>query len=333
MRIIAILLILIINSCSFNREQNDLLQKLKRYKPEIYKDSFQLELLSTFSKNEIIKLASNKNPNIAIAFFKCLIKKYPSECFQVCLKNIDNKKIMYVQTSYDTQIGMTVGTAMLYFAYDKQNVITEKELNTIIDMAILDFENRWYLGMYVGRFLAKNVNKPDPRYYSSLKQLIISYPEFSYFDNLSLLKYFNNYNISEDSIVINKFIKKLLYHDYIYINEALTYIIQSPQLEYFPILEDYYYSKIIGKNFRADEIYFELKLFMEATLQYKSPKAIKIIDGLVNDVNYHSDGFELVSKEHIYQLLKNTDSTSYFIDVTKTLKKKINHQKLAKIDF
>ncbi len=297
----------LLTSCKYNKEQNKLLSQIEKSKSEIFTEKFKNDVVQNFTKENLVELSSNHNSEVAIYFYHLLVKKYPNEAYNVFLKNIDNVKKIVISTSYDTLQEMTVSGAMLYYATLKNNVFNNKQLDEILDKIILDLENKKHLSGYLALYLEKNKIHPNPKYYPYLKTEIQKKSPENYFNNIAFIAYFSNYNNPEDVTIINKYLEKSIYTEPTYFNSAIEFIYYSPKPEYFSVLEKYYTKKIKGKKFRADDTFFELELFTKATSQFKNEEGKKLLDKLIKETAYFSEGRFLAPKEQIYLILKNED--------------------------
>lgn len=328
-QIIFILFIFI--SCGFDKNQNQILVKIEKSDNSIFEKKFKEKVISNFSKNQIIELSSNKNPEIALYFYQVLVDKYPNATYSVFLKNINNKKMSVISTSYDTLEEMTVSQAMLFYATLKENVFTEKQLNEILDKIILDVDNKSHLYGYLAMYLDKNKNTPNPKYYSIIRKEVLNSNQKPYFHNHALINYFSNYNKPEDIIIIKDFIKKSIYDEPTYFNSGIEFIANSPNEQYFDILKNYFDKKIKYEKFRADDVFFELELFTKALTKYKTNESKELITEIANKSNYYSQGNFIASREQIYLLLENEDKSNYFSEIKQKLSNEVSETKLDSI--
>ncbi|WHF52387.1 hypothetical protein QGN23_03685 [Chryseobacterium gotjawalense] len=318
-------------SCGYDKSQTQILEKIEKSNNSIFEKKFNEKVISSFSKKQIIELSSNKNPEIALYFFQILVNKYPDDAYSVFLRNIDNKKISTIATSYDTLEEMTVSQAMLFYAILKQSIFTEEQLNEILDKIILDINNKRHLYGYLAMYLDKNKNNPDPKYYSILRKEILDTTSKPYFHNHAIINYFSNYNKPEDVIIIKDFIKKSVYDEPTYFNSGIEFIANSPKEQYFDILTDYFDKKIKDQKFRADDIFFELELYTKALTRYKSNESKELITEIVNKSNYYSQGNFLAPREQVYLLLENEDKKNYFSVLKQKLSQEVSKTKLDSI--
>lgn len=301
-----------------------LLSKIENSKSEIYTEKFKNNIVQNFAKDDLVELSSNQNSEVAIYFYQLLVKKYPNEAYKVFLKNIDNVKKIVISTSYDTLQEMTVSEAMLYYATLKNNAFNDKQLGEILDKIILDLDNKKHLSGHLALYLEKNKTNPNPKYYSYLKTEIQKNSPENYFNNIAFITYFSNYKKPEDVTIINKYLENSIYKEPTYSNSAIEFIYYSPKPEYFSVLEKYYNKKIKGKKFRADDIFFELELFTKAISKYKNEESKKLLDKLVKETAYFSEGRFLAPKEQIYLILENEEESNFFSDEKIYLSKHIN---------
>lgn len=306
-------------------EQKEVLSKVENSKSEIFEEKFKKVIIQTFTKDNLVELSSNKNPEVALYFYQILLKKYPEEAFNVFLKNIDNLKKTVISTSYDTLQEMTISEAMLYYATLKNSIFSQKQLDEILDRIILDLDNKKHLSGHLALYLEKNRNNPNPKYYSKLKTEIQRNSTENYFNNLSFITYFSKYNRPEDIIIISNYLENSIYKEPTYFNSAIEFIYNSPKPEYFRVLEKYYDKKIKGKKFRADDIFFELELFTKAVSRFKNENAKNLLDKLINNTSYFSEGRFFAPNEQIYLVLQNEDKANFFYYEKKQLSKQVNN--------
>ncbi|WP_162143040.1 hypothetical protein [Chryseobacterium gregarium] len=316
--------LLLLTSCKYNTEQEALLNKIENSKNEIFKEKFKNTIIQSFTKDKIVDLSSNQNTEIALYFYQILVKKYPEQAYNVFLENINNLKKVIISTSYDTLQEMTLSEAMLYYATVKDNVFSKKQLDIILDKIILDLANKKHLSGHLALYLEKNKDKPNPKYYSRLKTEIEKGSPDNYFNNISFVTYFSNYNNPEDIKLITKYLESSIYKEPTYFNSAIEFINYSPKPEYFKVLDNYYDKKIDGKKFRADDIFFELELFTKAVSKYKNEEGKKLLNKLTKKTLYFSEGSFLASNEQIYLILENEDKTNFFSDEKRILSKQIS---------
>ncbi|KQT17440.1 hypothetical protein ASG31_08495 [Chryseobacterium sp. Leaf404] len=314
----------LLTSCKYNTEQKALLSKIENSKSEIFEENFENVITETFAKDDLAELSSNQNAKIAIYFYEILLKRYPTEAYHIFLKNINNTEKIVISTSYDTLQEMTVSEAMLYYATLKNNVFSQKQLDVISDKIILDLDNKKHLSGHLTLYLDNNKENPKPKYYSILRAEIQKKIPDNYYNNITLLTYFSNYNKPEDVKLITECLENSIYREPTYFNSAIEFINHSPKPEYFKILENYYDRKINGKKFRADDIFFELELFTKAVSKYKNEEGKKLLDKLIKKTSYFSEGSFLAPNEQIFLILESEDKTNFFSDEKTILSKQIN---------
>lgn len=322
--LIPIFCLFLLTSCKYNTEQKTLLNKIENSKIEIFEENFKNVVIQNFTEGDLAELSSHQNTEISLYFYEILVKKHPIQAYNVFLKNINNVKKVVISTSYDTLQEMTVSEAMLYYATLKNNIFSQKQLDIILDKIILDLDNKKHLSGNLALYLEKNKANPNPKYHSILKAEIQKISPDNYFNNITFITYFSNYNKPEDINLISKYLESSIYKEPTYFNSAIEFINYSPKPEYFKVLKNYYNKKINGKKFRADDIFFELELFTKAVSKYKNEEGKVLLDKLIKKTAYFSEGRFLASNEQIYLILENEDKSNFFSDERRILSKQIN---------
>ncbi|NIF04906.1 hypothetical protein F3J23_05580 [Chryseobacterium sp. Tr-659] len=329
---ISLLLFLTFTSCDYNQNQKDIIQQITSSGDIKYESVFKNNLLTKFSKKEIIDLSSHENPEVALYFFNILVEKYPEECFKVLMKNLDNQKILNIHTSYDTIDEKTVPDAMMFYTISRKNIFTHQQKEQLFTAILKDFEHKHHLEGYLFSYLYENVNNPDPKFYPEIRKLIERKREDINLGDLALLNYMANYNQPKDSLLIKDFLYRGARQNKsypIHMNISVEFIKKHPLPSYFPILEEFNNTIIKGKTFRADDSFFELEDLTIATLQYKTEKAKKLINTIAYDTSYEPN--DLALNENLYFLLKKYDTTNYFSDITDKIEPQISTTKLNSV--
>ncbi len=329
--ILSFVLLFSLSSCNYSEKQQDIIQKISKKDTSRFDESFRKNLLNEFSKTDIIRLSSHENAEVALYFFQILLEKYPEECFDVLMKNLDNKKTSIISTSYDTLNAMTVPEAMLFWE-SRKNIFTKEQKKELFEAILTDIEHKTHLDGYVFMYMLDHEKNPDPKYYSSVRKMITTGADH-YMGDYTLLNYFSNYNKPEDSLIIKDFLKKNIFDKgSIHMNLTVEYIGKHPKPSYFPILREFYDERIKGNTFRADDIFFEFEDLTKATIWYKTEDAKNLMKDIAYRTKYTSSGNYLASNEQIYFLLKKYDNANYFKEVTDDLGRKTDPVKLDSIE-
>lgn len=301
----------IIYSCGFNEPQKNIIQNIEHHNGNIYSSDFQKDVLRYFSNKDIIELSSDSNPYIAIYFFKLLVKKFPEDCYEVFVKNFNNKNTLEISTSYDTVETMTVSQAMLFYCIFDNNIFSESQQLEIFDRIVKNLNRNRDLELYYIYFLDKYSNSPNPRYYSIIKN-DLQYQTKKYFFIPGLIKYFSNYNKEEDEILIKNYITNYLYKSPLYPNPALEFIEEKPKPEFFSLLCNLYYNKIKEDTIYIYSNYFDLEYFIKALIKYENTKAKEILNEIIQSKNLNIQGDVNFQNEEIYKLLVKDNKKGFF---------------------
>lgn len=324
--------VLSLSSCNYSEKQHSMIHSIAKKSQNTYNPQFRKNILNEFSKKEIVDLSSSNNPEVALYFYEILIEKFPEECFEILIKNLNNKKTLDIFTSYDTINEMTVPNAMMFYAISKNNIFTNDQKEKLFSIVLNDIEKKSHLEGYLLLYLNEQKSNPNPQYYSNIKKIILKRSSNQFYSNSVLLNYFTNYNKPEDSLIIKKILKTNISEEgMIHMNSTVEYIKDHSKITYFPILDEFYVKKIKGKTFRADDTFFELEDLTKATINYKSEKAKELLKNITFDTKYESNGNSSASNEHIYLLLKDKDRSNYFAEITDNLKRKVDKVKLDTI--
>ncbi|MBL1220757.1 hypothetical protein JET18_07915 [Chryseobacterium sp. L7] len=325
--LLPIILLLFLTSCSYSEKQQAVIEKITKKNEARFDEGFRKNLLDEFSKGDIIRLSSDENPELALYFYRVLLEKYPEECFDVLMKNLDNKKQSVISTSYDTLNEMTVPEAMMFWESQK-NIFTKDQKKKLFETILADIEHRTHLDGYIFMYLLDHEKNPDPAYYPAIKKMITKGANH-YMGNFALLNYFTNYNKPEDSLIIKDFLKKNISEDSdIHMNISVEYIRKHPKPSYLSILQEFYDKRVKGEKIQANNSFFELEDLTKATLQYKTESAKKLMNDIAYKTSFTASKNNIAAKEHIYYLLKKYDTSDYFSEITNDFEKKADKVKL-----
>lgn len=328
---LSFVILLSLASCQYNQQQKDIIQKIASSDKNRFETQFRSELFKEFSKKDMINLASHENPEVALYFFNILIEKYPQECFQVLMKNLDNTKTSDIWTSYDTINEITVPEAMIFYTVYKKNILTEIQKEKLFDAVIMDIDNKRHLYSKLFSYLGEHQNKPNPKYYNILKKEMSRKENLLLYANTYLLNYFANYNRSEDSLIIKNYLEKNLDDNGpIHMNMSVEFINKHPKPSYLPILEEFYSRRIKGKEIIADPGFFELEDLTMATLKYNTESSKDLLKNITYHTQYKADE-ELAANEQIYFFINTYDRSNYFGDIKDALKPKLNKTKMDSV--
>lgn len=310
----------IIYSCGFNEPQKNIIQNIEDHNENIYSPDFHKDVLRYFSNKDIIELSSDSNPYIAIYFFKLLVKNFPEDCYEVFVKNFNNKNTLEVSTSYDTVETMTVSQAMLFYCIFDNNIFNENQQLEIFDRIVKNLNKNRDLELYYIYFLDKYSDSPNPRYYLIIKN-DLEYQTKKYFFMPSLIKYFSNYNKEEDEVLIKNYITNYLYKSPLYPNPALKFIEEKPKPEFFNLLYNLYYNKIKKDTIHIYSNYFDLEYFIKALVKYEDTKAKEILKEVIQSKNLNIQGDVNYQNEEIYKILVEDNKNGFFNDEIQLLLK------------
>lgn len=330
--LLSFILILFLTSCHYSEKQQEIIQKIAKKSEDRFAAGFEKKLLDEFSKRDIIQLSSHENPEVALYFYDILLEKYPEECFDVLMKNLDNKKMLDIWTSYDTLNEMTVPEAML-FQESKIKIFTKEQNKRLFETILKDIEHKTHLDGYVFVYLLDHQHNPDPQYYPDIKKMITKTDNF-YLGNFALLNYFASYNKPEDSLIIKNFLKKNIPDNGslpLHMNVSVEYIKKHPKPSYFPVLTEFYDKRVKVKTLHADDHFFEAEDLTKATLQYKTEGAKKLMKNIAYHTQYGAPDNDLAANEQLYFLLTKYDTSKYFSEITDDLAKKTDKIKLDSV--
>ncbi|MCY7363274.1 MAG: hypothetical protein LH629_14590 [Ignavibacteria bacterium] len=324
-------LIILLFSCSYNNGQKEIINKISIDNPEVYSNSFEKIILKEFNVKELENLTNDKNPKTRIYFYNYLIKNHPKSCFDICLNHLKDSSRLLTSTSYDTQEYLSVSELMITKARDK-NIFSTQENEILDSMIITNINNYNHLASQFYLYLHKNATTPKVEFYNSIRNLVRLNNQSYYFQQISLINYFSNYNIKTDNILIENYLAASLKKDStIYFNSALEFIRNNPRANYFHILTDFYKQNILNKTTRSDECFFELKLFCEALSKFPNAETNSILNNLINSNQYISQCNYLAKNEQFYYLLKQTNN-SYYQTILKSLEHKIDKDILTAVE-
>lgn len=292
--------------------------------------AFVIILLLFLFRFNLAFFVAKQNTSWLISYYEFLLKHKPNEAYKLFLENLDNKNTKIIATSYDNLNEMTVPEIM-YFYSQKAGVFSKEQMQIVYDEIITNLDSRKHLIGVLSIYLIDNEKSPNLKYYPYIKKEIIRLVNTPNENNSIYFNYFINYNIPSDGILIKNYIKKAILEENQTYNFTLDNIINSPKQEYFPILKDYYYKKIIRKKYRSDKVYFELEQITKAFLQYKNIESKKILEEIAFNTQYYSQVDFVSNNEQIYLLLKEYDKSNYFSEITEKLSNKINKEHLQEI--
>ena len=318
-------------SCSYNEKQKNIIDSVAKNKSEIYSDTFENKLSREFSKDELVKLTSNKNPQTRIYFYDYLIKKQPNDCFKICINHIrDSSRVLNI-TSYDTQEDLSVAELMIVNAR-KNNIFSIQENRRLDSIIITNIKEYKHLEGQFYYYLSKNQKFPKVEFYEIVRDLVIEKNQNNYYTQISLLNYFSNFKYKGDDRLIRDYLLNSIKKDTtIYINSTLEFIANNPNPDYFEVLTSFYAANIQNKLTRCDECFFELKSFCMALSKFKNQKTKSIFDRLIGSENYSSSCNFLAKNEQFYRLLTSSDTTFYRQFII-NLERKLNDNILVEVD-
>jgi len=329
--ILSFVIFLSLASCQYSQQQKDMIQKIASSDKDRFENQFRSDLFKEFSKKDMINLSSHENPKIALYFFNILMEKYPQECFQVLMKNLDNTKTSDIWTSYDTINEMTVPQAMIFYTMYKGNILTEIQKEKLFEAIIMDIDNKRHLYGDLFSYLGEHQNNPNPKYYNILKKEMNRKENILFYANTYLLNYFANYNRPEDSLIIKNYLEKNIDDNGpIHMNMSVEFINKHPKPSYLPILEEFYSRRIKGKEFTADPGFFELEDLTLATLKYNTESSKNLLKNITYHTQYKPDE-ELAANEQLYFFINTYDRSNYFADIKNDLKSKLNKTKMDSV--
>ncbi|MFZ4928851.1 hypothetical protein [Chryseobacterium sp. Mn2064] len=334
-RVVIILsLSLLLTSCQYSEKQQKMIQQIATSSNAIYENAFRKNLLVELSKRDIVQLSSHENQKVALYFFRILVEKYPEACFEVLIKNLNNKKTLDVHTSYDTIEELTVPDAMMFYSISKKDIFTKEQKEKLFGIIINNFEQQSHLEGYLFLYLDDHKNTPDPQYYQPLRKLMEKKRDNRLYGNSTLLNYMANYNKPQDSLLIKDFLYQTANGSMnapTHMNPAVDFIKNHPKPSYFPILEEFYNKQVKGKAFSAYDSFFELEDLTIATLQYKTEKARQLLKNIAFHTTYKPEESGTAINEHLYFLLKKYDSSNYFSEISNAISPKINKVKMDSV--
>jgi hypothetical protein len=325
------LLVVTLFSCSYTNRQKEIITKISIDNPEIYSSSFENLISREFSIQELEKLTNNKTPKTRIFFYNYLIKYQPNSCFAICLDHLKDSTRLLTSTSYDTQHSFSIGELMIKKAREK-NIFSVQENKTLDSIIVTHVKEYNHLESLFYYYLHKNEKTPRVEFYNLIKDLVSANNQSNYFNQISLINYFSNYNTKTDYKIIKNYIRTSLTKDNtIYFNPTLEFIRNNPKQYYFDILTNFYNQNILNKTMRCDECFFELKLFCDAISKFHNNETISILNDLLNNQKYISKCNYLAKYEQFYYLLKKTNDP-YYSQIIKNLEHKIDKQILVDVE-
>lgn len=308
-----IFLAIIISSCGrthqypykisdFRPELRVQLQKLVTENLLPSKDTAAINFLNKkCTKEELLQILNCENPLLRIIAYRTIVNRKEKDYFKILLNHLnDTAKVTWWYYN-DAADVFTISDLMIRKAADNRE-LTQNEKNILVDSILIKHP---YL--HVSTWMIQDI-QPQEKYYTLIRERAKIKTERCG-EQLSACYALSKFKKNEDVKLLEDAFRKSNQVCIVWIFRSIE---NFPNDNFFPFLQNYYNTKVIGKLTSTNNVNDDLLYFCRAVASYKNDESLKILKYIENHNTYINKPYWPPSnKEYVFKAIYKHKSEKY----------------------